>query len=119
MRQRYWSILATRSESPRKLEQPMATLVIATDGPIVDGPPQGQCAYDEQVKLRAYARAGLLEYAIIDPVNRTLRHYHLEHPGQYAPPQLYDHSQTMRFDCLPGLPLPVGDLFAGAEDTTA
>ena len=73
-------------------------------------------AYDEQVKLRAYARAGLPEYAIVDPVNRALRHYRLEQPGQYAPPQLYDHSQTMSFDCLPGLPLPVGDLFAGAQD---
>lgn len=76
----------------------------------------GNRAYDEQVKLHAYARAGLPEYAIIDPANRNLRHYRLEPSGQYGQPQVYDHSQIMYFDCLPGLSVPVGDLFAGAQD---
>ncbi len=76
-------------------------------------------AYDEQVKLHAYARAGLPEYTIIDPVNRTIRHYRLKQSGEYGSAQVYDQSQTLRFDCLPGLALPVGDLFAGAQDTMA
>ncbi len=75
-------------------------------------------AYDEQVKLQAYARAGLPEYAIVDPVSRTLRHYRLHSSGQYAPLQVYDQTQTLEFDCLPGLSQPVGALFAGAQDTT-
>ena len=75
-------------------------------------------AYDEQVKLPAYARAGLPEYAIVDPVARTLRHYRLEPDNTYAEPRIYEAAATMHFDCLPSVPLRVGDLFGGAPDTT-
>ena len=78
----------------------------------------GNHAYDEQVKLEAYARAGLPEYAIVDPARRTLRHYRLQPNGDYAAPDSYDPTLTMRFDCLPSLPLHVGELFEGAPDTT-
>jgi Uma2 family endonuclease len=74
-------------------------------------------AYDEDIKLAAYARAGVPEYAIVDPATRTLKHYRLEAPGPYAAPRIVRAGETITFDCLPSLPLPVGDLFAGSPDT--
>jgi len=75
-------------------------------------------AYDEQVKLDAYARAGLPEYAIVDPQARALHHYRLESPGRYNDPRLYAGDDSVRFDCLPTIEFRVSDLFAGAPDTT-
>jgi Uma2 family endonuclease len=75
-------------------------------------------AYDEHVKLVAYALAGVPEYVIIDPRTRTLSHYRLDALGRYAYPQSFSEGQTMSFDCLPALPLAIADLFAGAPDTT-
>ena len=75
-------------------------------------------AYDQQVKLDAYARAGVPEYAIIDPSTRALSHYRLEALGRYASPHAYGEAEVARFDCLPTISVPVGDLFAGAPDTT-
>jgi Uma2 family endonuclease len=78
----------------------------------------GSAAYDERVKLHAYAFAGVPEYAIVDPRSRTLSHYRLDAPGRYSAPQLFNASDTVTFDCLPTLSVPVGELFAGAPDTT-
>jgi Uma2 family endonuclease len=75
-------------------------------------------SYDEDVKRDAYARAGLSEYVIVDPAERRLRHYRLAQPGQYAEPEIYGEHDAFGFDCLPALPLHVGDLFAGSPDTT-
>jgi Uma2 family endonuclease len=55
-------------------------------------------AYDLDIKLAAYARAGLPELAIIDPVERTLSLRRLAEPGPIR--------------------LAVADLFAGAPDET-
>ena len=75
-------------------------------------------AYDRQVKPEAYARAGVPEYVIIDSRSRTLSHYRLEAAGRYAAPHLYGEAEVASFDCLPTISVPVGDLFAGAPDTT-
>lgn len=75
-------------------------------------------AYDQQVKLAAYARAGLPECAIVDPAARSLSHYRLTEPGHYGPPHVYGETETVTFDCLPAISLQVGQLFAGAPDTT-
>lgn len=75
-------------------------------------------AYDQEVKLDAYARAGVPEYAIVDPSARTLSHYRLEATGRYATPHVYGETEVARFDCLPTISVPVGGLFAGAPDTT-
>lgn len=78
----------------------------------------GSMSYDEQVKLEAYAAAGVPEYAIIDPASRSPRLYPLEAPGKYAAPREFDASQAVTFACLPGIVLEVGGLFEGAPDTT-
>jgi Uma2 family endonuclease len=74
--------------------------------------------YDEDIKFDAYARAGLPEYVIIDPRSRTFNHYRLKAPGIYAAPQMFEETDTAYLNCLPGLPIPVAELFAGAPDTT-
>ncbi len=78
----------------------------------------GNRAYDERVKLEAYARAGLPEYVIIDPGARALRHYRLAPAGQYDNPRTYQGDEPIRFDCLPTIEFRAGDLFEGAPDTT-
>ena len=74
-------------------------------------------AYDREVKLAAYARASLPEYAIVDPRTRTLTHHRLEAPGRYAAPRIYQEAESLCFACLPTITISVGDLFAGAPDT--
>jgi len=78
----------------------------------------GNRSYDEEVKLSAYANAGVPEYAIIDPSARTLRLFALRSPGEYGPPNEFGAGQSMRFGCLPDIPLEIGKLFEGAPDTT-
>jgi len=78
----------------------------------------GNRRYDEQVKLLAYAHAGLPEYAIVDPAARTLSHYRLDAPGRYSGPRVFDATQRFSFDCLPDFDMAVSDLFAGSPDTT-
>jgi Uma2 family endonuclease len=74
--------------------------------------------YDEEIKLEAYARAGLREYVIVDPRSRTLNQYLLKALGRYGAPRTFGVSETAHLDCLPSLPFPVAELFAGAPDTT-
>jgi Uma2 family endonuclease len=69
------------------------------------------------VKLAAYARAGLPEYAIVDPGTRTLTHHRLEAPGRYMAPRIYQEDESMSCACLPTINVSVGDLCAGAPDT--
>lgn len=78
----------------------------------------GSVAYDEKVKLLAYAAAGVPEYGIIDPGKRSLRLYRLDDRGLYAGPHEFESGKTMAFACLPDLPIEIGTLFAGAPDTT-
>jgi len=79
---------------------------------------RGNAPYDREVKLAAYARAGVPEYAIVDPRACTLSHYQLDAHGAYGPPRVYAAADAMSFACLPTITLTVGDLFAGAPDTT-
>lgn len=73
--------------------------------------------YDEKVKLEIYAKAGVPEYVIVDPRARELRHHRLEAPGQYARRRVFGERETATFDCLPGIGVPVAELFSGAPDT--
>jgi Uma2 family endonuclease len=75
-------------------------------------------AYDVDIKLAAYARAGLQEYAIVDPAERTLTLHRLAEPGRYAPATIFGGADIVVFDCLPSIRLAVAALFAGAPDET-
>lgn len=78
----------------------------------------GSRAYDERIKLQAYAAAGVPEYAIIDPQTRSLSWYRLEAPGRYAAPIIATADESVTFACLPTIMLRVGDLFSGAPDVS-
>jgi Uncharacterized protein conserved in cyanobacteria, COG4636 len=78
----------------------------------------GTRAYDERVKLAAYAAAGVPEYAMVDPETRQVRRHLLEAPGRYAAPVIADATDQVAFACLPDITFRVADLFAGAPDTT-
>lgn len=78
----------------------------------------GSADYDEDVKLHAYAKAGVPEYGVIDPSARQLRLYALEQPGQYGEPRRFDAGDVAAFTCAPGITFEVGRLFEGSPDTT-
>lgn len=90
----------------------------APDAMIEVMPSRGSAAYYQGVKLEAYALASVPEYAIIDAAARTLSHYQLVAEGQYAQPQVFSETETVRFSALPTISVPVSQLFAGAPDTT-
>ncbi|MEO8397014.1 MAG: Uma2 family endonuclease [Chloroflexota bacterium] len=74
--------------------------------------------YDEDVKLKAYANAGLPEYAVIDPRERKLRLYTLEEAGTFAEPHEFMGDDAVKFACLPSIEFRVSALFENALDTT-
>ncbi|RRR74430.1 MAG: Uma2 family endonuclease, partial [Candidatus Viridilinea halotolerans] len=78
----------------------------------------GNAIYDTQVKLSAYAKAGVSEYAIVDPGQRAVSYYRLEDLGRYAGAWTFAEQTSLSFACLPDVTLQVADLFAGAPDTT-
>jgi Uma2 family endonuclease len=78
----------------------------------------GNRDYDENEKLKAYANAGVPEYVVIDPVERQLRLYTLQKPGQYGEPRAFNEGDTVTFACLPTIAVAVSSLFEGAPDTT-
>lgn len=78
----------------------------------------GNADYDEDVKLTADANAGVKEYVLVDLSARAVRCYRLREPGNYAEPRTYSAEDSVSFACLPSISLRVGDLFAGAPDTT-
>lgn len=78
----------------------------------------GTRKYDEDVKLKVYARCGVPEYVVIDLEQRQLRLYTLQAPGQYAEPRAFNEGDTVTLACLPTIAVPVSKLFEGAPDTT-
>jgi Uma2 family endonuclease len=78
----------------------------------------GNTAYDERIKLAAYAGAGLPEYAIVSPSARALSLHKLEVVGRYHPPQVFKEAEMVTFACLPEITFAVNELFAGSPDTT-
>lgn len=75
-------------------------------------------SYDEEIKLNAYANAGVPEYAVIDPKERVLRYYRLIEPGKYTEATEYKAGESVTFAVAPSIPVPIADLFEGAPDTT-
>jgi Uma2 family endonuclease len=76
-------------------------------------------AYDLEVKFAAYAKAGVPEYVMIDPLKRILRHHRLIELDKYDEGKVYDEDDMVAFACLPNITFRVGDLFAGAPDITS
>ncbi|MBL8146570.1 MAG: Uma2 family endonuclease [Anaerolineae bacterium] len=78
----------------------------------------GSAAYDEGVKLEAYAAAGVPEYAVVNPAERSVTVYQLQGAGQFTEGHTLREQENLAFAALPGLSTPVESLYAGAPDTT-
>jgi Uma2 family endonuclease len=76
----------------------------------------GNRDYDEDVKLTAYAKAGVPEYAVIDAWKKQLRLYFQPMDGEYSSLKKFSADHKLTFACLPEVILTVGDLFSGAPD---
>jgi len=89
---------------------------LLADPALVEGPPDlivevvspSNRLYDEQVKFRIYAEAGVLEYWLADPALRTLTIFALEN-GTYVP--LPNEHGVARSRLLDGLEVDVAALF--------
>ncbi len=78
----------------------------------------GSKDYDEEVKKTAYEKAGVPEYAVIDPATRQLRLYTLNESNQYSDPRVFKERDTVKFACVSTQSFVVRELFDGAPDTT-
>jgi Uma2 family endonuclease len=87
-------------------------------GDYVDGPPDwvaeiispGSRELDEQVKLAEYARAGVPEYWLVDPRDRTVRIYTLAGDA-YTLAATASDCQAARSATIEGFEVAAGDLF--------
>lgn len=75
-------------------------------------------AYDERIKLQAYAAAGVPEYGIVEPAKRTLRIFDWELPGRYQNPREHGGDDEAHFACLPTITFRTSALFEGSPDET-
>ncbi len=78
----------------------------------------GNRDYDEDVKLTAYAKAGVPEYVVIDAWKKQLRLYTQPMDGEYGTLKKFNADDSVTFHCVPELALIVGDLFTGSPDET-
>jgi Uma2 family endonuclease len=87
-------------------------------GKYFDGPPDwvaeiilpGSRELDEEVKLIEYARAGVPEYWLVDPENRTIRVYTLQGEA-YTLASTASSGQVARSTTIEGFEVPVGGVF--------
>lgn len=78
----------------------------------------GNKDYDEDVKLTAYAKAGVPEYVVIDAWKKQLRLYSQPMNGEYGALQKFNANDRVTFAGVPEITLVVGDLFTGSPDET-
>jgi len=78
---------------------------------IVEILPARNRAYYDEIKLAAYARAGVPEYVLVDPWARALRLYRRQPKVGYGDPQVFIMKHNVTFKCMPGLELEVNALF--------
>ncbi|MBL8153206.1 MAG: Uma2 family endonuclease [Anaerolineae bacterium] len=78
----------------------------------------GNRDYDEDIKKAAYERAGVPEYAVIDPDQRRLKLFRLDAQRRYGDALVFGADQTVTFQAAPSVPLRIAELFAGSPDTT-
>lgn len=78
----------------------------------------GNMRYDTEIKRAAYARAGVPEYAIIDPAARQVWLFRLDDQGAYDEAVILSGTDSVTLAAVPGIAFPVEALFAGAPDTS-
>ncbi len=71
-------------------------------------------SYDKLQKFNAYLRAGVREYWIVDPIDRTINVYLLRDGEYYA--RVYGETDDVPVSVLSGLSINAGDVFPGEEE---
>ena len=67
---------------------------------------------DRDLKMTAFAQAGIPEYWIIAPGERTVEVYRLEEPGRYGTATTYLHNEQLPVGVLPELVIDLAPVFA-------
>jgi Uma2 family endonuclease len=76
----------------------------------------GNPEYDLDIKLRAYEKAGVPEYAVVNAARRRVLYYRLV-DGAYGDAVTLAGEQLLSFACLPNIAVRVASLFEGAPST--
>ncbi len=66
--------------------------------------------HDHQRKREVYERAGVREYWLVDPVERTVLVYLLDDRGKYGKPEVYELAGETEIQVLPGVTIHWDDL---------
>lgn len=85
--------------------------VIGSPDLVVEVASPGTSKYDRREKYRAYARAGIREYWIVDPIQQTVEILRLD-DGIYHCVGIYKGEDTLPSVIVPDFPVQVGQLFA-------
>lgn len=99
--------------------QPKAGTQIFRGAPdlVVEVVSPGSVRLDQYVKFGAYERAGVREYWVADPKNRSVTVYFLPAGGQeYAVLGQFGRHETLHSEVLSGLELAVDALFVSTDD---
>jgi Uma2 family endonuclease len=87
------------------------TRIIGAPDLVVEVSSPGTAGYDRRQKQDAYARGGVAEYWIADPIARMIEVLVLE-PGGYRLLGVFQGATTLPSHILPNLPVPVEQFFA-------
>lgn len=68
--------------------------------------------HDQLVKLALYQRAGVREYWIVDPMNKTVRVMMLDSSGVFRTHEVYDRESVARVNVLDGCFVDLGKVFS-------
>ncbi|MDR0927631.1 MAG: Uma2 family endonuclease [Ignavibacteria bacterium] len=68
-------------------------------------------SYDTRVKYELYQRHGVKEYWMVYPEGNTVEVNVLQEDGKYAPPVLFIEQGDIPVATLPGLTIPISDIF--------
>lgn len=92
------------------IEKIVPTRVIGAPDLVVEVLSPGTAKYDRSKKYHAYARAGVREYWIADPLARSVEVLTLE-GGEYRPVGVFSGEQMVRSRVVPDFPVAVKEFF--------
>lgn len=71
--------------------------------------------HDQLVKLRLYQQAGVQEYWIVDPENRTVRVMLMDEDGRFQPQEVYDCEDLAKVNTLDGCFIELAKVFPAKD----
>lgn len=74
---------------------------------------------DRQQKKHIYVQAGVREYWIVSPSEKTVEVYQLQEQRRYGEATVYQYNEQVPVGMLPGLVIDLTQVFAEEEETTS